>query len=175
MNMRTLVVSLLLFSAFHGLFAQKVGFVDTEKIMSEMPKYKKVQEEVDKISQQWQQELEGMYANIERMYREYTAQEVLLSEDIKLIKQEEIFKAEREAKEFRESKFGYNGAIFQIQDQRMKPVQEEVFKAVETVAQRRRVNMVFDKAGEITWLYTDANYDLTEDVKTELGVGKKEN
>ena len=169
---KLVAISILLF-AFHSLSqAQKVGYVDTKGIMEKIPEYAAVQSEVDRLSQQWQEGLEKMYADIERMYKEYTAQEVLLPEDVKIAKQEEIFAAERKAKEYRESKFGYEGALFKIQQSKIRPIQDKVFKAVETVAKRRKVAMVFDKAGEITWLYTDATYDLSDEVLKEMGYGK---
>jgi len=151
-------------------FGQKIGYVNTEEILAKIPEYQEAQEDIENISQQWQQELETMYQEIEQMYEAYTAQEVLLPEDVRKERQEEIFDAEREAKEYREKKFGYNGELFTLQDAKIKPLQERVFRAVKTVAERRKINMIFDKAGEVTWLYTDANYDLGPDVLEELGI-----
>ncbi len=150
--------------------SQKVGYVDTGLILEKIPEYNIAQQEIDRISQQWQKELENKYSDIETMYANYQAQEVLLSEDVKRQRQEDIFQAEREAKEYREKKFGYEGELFQLQEAKVKPIQEKVFKAVETIAERKRFAFVFDKAGEVTWLFTDANWDLTEDVLGELGV-----
>ncbi|MEL6589769.1 MAG: OmpH family outer membrane protein, partial [Bacteroidota bacterium] len=99
-----------------------------------------------------------------------TAEEVLLPEAVRQERQEEIFQAEREAKEYREEKFGYGGELFRLQESKVQPIQDKVFKAVETVAQRKRFDFIFDKAGEVTWLYTNATYDLTSDVMEELGI-----
>lgn len=163
-----LSLSLLLLTTL-SLQAQKVAYVDTEYIMDQIPEYKSAQEEIERISQQWQEELEEKYQAIEQMYADYQAREVLLPEDVKQEKQEEIFQAEREAKEYREKKFGYDGELFALQESKMRPIQDRVFRTVETIAKRRRFDLVFDKAGEVTWLYTNATYDLSNEVLEEMG------
>ncbi|MFN0200577.1 MAG: OmpH family outer membrane protein [Bacteroidia bacterium] len=152
-------------------FAQKIAYVNTKDVMGKMEEYNSIQDEINRTSQKWQQELEKMYQDIETKYRDYQANEVIMPEDVRKERQEEIFKLERDAKEYREKKFGYNGELFQLQDSKVKPLQDKVLKAVEAVAQRRRFDFVFDKAsGDVTWLYTNATFDLTPDVKKELGV-----
>ncbi|MEO1384432.1 MAG: OmpH family outer membrane protein, partial [Bacteroidota bacterium] len=147
-----------------------VAYVNTESILSKIPEYQNAQQEIERISQQWEAELEKKYAAIEKMYTDFVAQEVLLPEDVRQERQEAIFAAEREAKEYREKKFGYEGELFQQQETRMNPIQDKVFKAIEQVAKRKRYDFVFDKAGEVTWLYTNAIYDLTPTVLEELDI-----
>lgn len=166
------LLSLVLLSSV--ALAQRVGYVDTGVVLEKIPEYGTAQEEVERISQQWQQELEEKYQAIEQMYSDYQAQEVLLPDDLKRQRQEEIFEAEREAKEYREKKFGYEGELFQLQEARVKPIQDKVFKAVEKAAKRKRYDFVFDKAGEVTWLYTNNTYDLTKEVLRDLGIEEEE-
>lgn len=156
-------------------YAQRIGYVNTEDIMEKIPEYQAAQSEIERVSQKWQKELEEKYSAIEQMYNEYQAQEVLLPEDIKQEKQEEIFQAEREAKEYREKKFGYSGELFALQESKVKPIQDRVFRAVEAVSKRKKYDFVFDKAGEVTWLYTNATYDLSDDVLSELGLLEERN
>ena len=92
--------------------AQKFGYVDTELILSKMEEYKAAKQEVDNLSQKWQKELEELYAGIEKMYKDYQAEEVLLTDDIKKQRQEDIMAAERKAKEYKEKKFGYDGELY---------------------------------------------------------------
>lgn len=164
---------LLAFSASFGQ-SQKLGYVDTEAILEKIPEYGVAQQEIERITEQWQKELEKKYSDIETLYANYQAQEVLLSEDVKRQRQDEIFAAERDAKEYREKKFGYNGELFQLQEAKVKPIQEKVFKAVEAIAERKRFSFIFDKAGEVTWLHLNSSFDITQDVLEELGV-KEEN
>lgn len=169
MKKATLFTALLLLLAATS-FAQKIAYVNTETILAKIPEYKAAQDEVDRISKQWEKQLEEKYKAIEQMYNDYTSQEVILPEDVRKQRQEAIFKAEREAKEFREAKFGYSGELFQLQNTKVKPIQDRVFKAVETVAKAKVYDMVYDKAGDVTWLYVNEKFNLTADVMAELGI-----
>lgn len=155
------------------VLGQKIGYVDTERIMSKMGEYQAAQKEVDRFSQQWQSELEEMYAEIETLYRNYTAEEVLLPEDVKQERQQEIFQKEREAKEFRESKFGYDGALFKLQEAKMRPIQDKVLRGVKAIAKKKKYAMIYDIAGETTWLFTDPLYDLSDEVIEDMGLNEK--
>lgn len=167
---KIIIVLLLTISTLPSIFAQRTGYVDTQSIMEKIPEYTAAQDEIDRISEKWQRELESMYENIEEKYKEYQASQVLMPEDARQKEQEQIFQLEREAKEYREKKFGYNGELFSLQEEKVKPIQDEVFKSVESVARQKKYDFVFDKAGEVTWLYTNSIYDLTNDVLTELGI-----
>lgn len=151
--------------------AQKIGYVNSKEVMSKMEEYTTAQSDINATSQKWQQELEKMYKAIEAKYKDYQDNEVIMPEDVRKDKQDEIFKMEKEAKEYREKKFGYSGELFQLQESKVKPLQDKVMKAVEAVATKKRVDLVFDKAsGDVTWLYTNATFDLTPDVQKELGL-----
>jgi outer membrane protein len=164
-----LFYSFILFTS--ASFAQKVGYVNTKEVMSQMEEYTTAQSEINGVSQKWQQDLEKFYQVIEDKYKDYQANEVIMPEDLRKQRQEEIFKLEREAKEYKEKKFGYNGELFQLQDTKVKPIQDRVLKAVETIAVKKRVDFVFDKAsGDVTWLYTNSTFDLTPELQKELGL-----
>jgi outer membrane protein len=153
-----------------NLCAQKIGYVDTQYILNKMDEYKAAKAEVDGISQKWQKELEAMYTEIEKMYKDYQAEEVLLTDDVKKMRQEDIFAAERKAKEYKQKKFGYDGELYKVQDDKIKPVQDKVYDAVEKVAVERKLDMIFDKAANSGILYSNAAFDRTDDVMVKLGL-----
>lgn len=150
--------------------AQKLGYVDTKFILEQMEDYQSVQTEIDALSQKWQRELEEMYAAIEKMYDDYRAEEVLLTEDVRKQRQEDIFEQERKAKEYKKQKFGYDGELYKVQDDKVKPIQDKVFEAVETVAKERKLDLIFDKSANAGLLYTNAAFDRTDDVMVKLGI-----
>ena len=152
--------------------AQKFGYVDTELILSKMDEYKAAKQEIDNLSQKWQKELEDLYAGIEKMYKDYQAEEVLLTDDIKKLRQEDIMAAERKAKEYKEKKFGYDGELYKVQDDKIKPIQDKVYDAVEKVAQERKLDIILDKAANSGILYSNAAFDRTDDVVIKLGIQK---
>lgn len=153
-----------------GAQAQRFGYVDTEYILGQMPEYKAAEEEVDRLARKWQEQLDGLYAEIEDLYRKYREEEVLLSESIKKQRQDEILEKERAAKEFQRKYFGYEGELFRQREEKVKPIQERVFKAVEEVALEKRLDMVFDKAGDVSILFSSPAYDYSKLVLEKLGI-----
>jgi len=163
-----------LVATYSYVSAQRFGYIDTEYVMSQIPDYQSAQDEIEDASEKWQEELEKMYQNIERLYSEYQAGEVLMTEETRQERQEEIFQAERMAKEFREEKFGQSGEIFELQEEKIRPIQEQIFQIVEQIAKAKRMDFVFDKSGEVTWLYTNAAFDISKDVLAEMGLKVEE-
>ncbi|MEM7036490.1 MAG: OmpH family outer membrane protein [Bacteroidota bacterium] len=153
--------------------AQKLGYVDSQFILEQMEEYQSAQEEIDALSKKWQKELEAMHANIQQMYKDYQAEEVLLTEDVKKQRQEDIFEAERNAKDYKKQKFGYDGELYKVQDEKIKPIQDKVFEAIEAVAKERRLDIILDKAGNSGILYTNAAFDRTDDVMVKLGLSRR--
>lgn len=155
-------------------FAQKFGYVDSEFILSKVPAYNTAQKEIDKLSANWQKDIEGMYQNIDKMYKSYQAEEVLLTEEMKKKRQDEIVEKEKEVKEYQKKIFGFEGTVFKKRQELIKPVQDEVYDAIEKVAKKRQLQIVFDKSSELVMLYTNPVHDYTEYVLEELGLASPE-
>lgn len=170
--MRSLLVSLILVTCLAGTVqAQKFGYVNTEYILSKMPEYQKAQQEINIISEQWQKEIQDMYKDIEAKYSELQAEEVLLTKEMKEERMREIREMEQEVKEYQKKVFGFEGLFFLKKKELIKPVQDLVFEAVETVAKKQRLQVIFDKSGELVMIYTDPIHDYTDFVLEELGLG----
>ena len=166
------LVSFVIISIF-GLqvsFAQKFGYVDSEFILSKMPAYKTAQTEVDKLSQNWQKDIESKYQAIDKMYKSYQAEEVLLTEEMKKKRQNEIVEKEKEVKEYQKGIFGFEGQLFKKRQELVKPVQDEVYDAIEKVAKQKQLQIIFDKASGLVMLYTNPVHDYTEYVLEALGL-----
>lgn len=162
--------------AFLGLLAarpaqaQRLGYIDTEFIMTKMPEYAQAQTELNKLSDTWQKEIEAQQKDIDKMYRTYQAEEVVLTEPMKKKRQDEMLKKEQELKAYRTKQFGYEGQIFKKRQELNKPVQDKIFEAVEKVAKTKKLDLIFDKASELTMIYTNPTFDYTEYVLEELGL-----
>jgi len=152
-------------------FGQKWGYVDTEFILSKIPDYKEAQDEINTLSLSWQQEIQGMYKEIEALYDKLQAEEVLLTEEMREERFAEIQLKEEEVKEYHKKVFGFEGLFFLKKKELIKPVQDKVFEAVEKVAKDNRLQMIFDKSGELVLIYTDPIHDYTDYVLEELGLG----
>jgi outer membrane protein len=151
--------------------AQKFGYIDSDFILSKVPEYKKAQDEIDQLSSAWQKEVDEMQKKVEGLYSSYEAEQVLLTEEMKKDRLEEITKKENELKEYNKKVFGFGGLYFLKKQELIKPLQDKVFDAVEKVAKANRLAIIFDKSGELVMIYTDPRHDYTDFVLEELGLG----
>lgn len=151
--------------------AQKFGYIDTDYILAQMPEYNEAQAEIEQLAGSWQSEIQQMYKEIESMYNELQAEEILLTQEMKEERLAEIHTKEEEVKEYNSSVFGYEGLFFLKKKELMKPVMESVFEATEKVSKANRLQFMFDKAADIGLIYTDPIHDYTDYVLEELGYG----
>lgn len=170
-NIRGPLLALLLLTVALGTQAQKFGWVDSEFIMAKMPDYAKAQVELNALSDTWQKEIEAQKKDIDQLHRTYQAEEVVLTEAMKKKRQDEILKKEQDLKAYQNKQFGYEGQLFKKRQELNKPVQDKVFEAVEKVAKKKQLAVLFDKSGDLTMLYTNPAHDYTEFVLEELGLG----
>lgn len=155
------------------VWAQKTAYVDTDYILSNIPEYKMAQETLDKLAADWQKEIDAKYAEIDKLYKAYQADALLLTEDMRKKRENEIINKEKEVRELQKQRFGVDGELFKKRQELVKPVQDKVYNAIKSVAERKGIAFVFDKAGAVTLLYSNSKYDLSEEVIKELGVKKK--
>jgi outer membrane protein len=151
--------------------AQKFGYVNTNFILNKMPEYSEAKAEIDKLSQAWQEEIQGMQKDIYGMYSALQAEEVLLTPEMKEERMITIQKKEDQLKEYQKKVFGFEGLFFLKKRELIKPVQDKVYEAVETVAHDHKLQFVFDKAGDLVMIYTDPIHDYTDYVLEELELG----
>ena len=157
----------------HVSQAQKFGYIDSNFILSKMPAYNKVQQEMDKYAEAWQKEIEGLQQQVDKLKQDYKAEEVLLTEEMKKKRQAEIAKKENELRDYQRKVFGYEGMMFKRRQELMRPIQDEVFTAVEKVSKAKGLQIMFDKSGDLVMIYTNPVHDYTEYVLEELGLASE--
>jgi outer membrane protein len=162
---------LILFFGLNFANAQKFGYFDSEFVLSKMPEYGKAQSEIEQLAATWQKEIEEMQQKVDALYRTYQAEQVLLTEEMKKERMDEIKKKETELKDYQKKVFGYGGLYFLKKQELIKPLQDKIFDAVEKVAKSNRLAFVFDKSAELVIVYTDPRHDYTDFVLEELGLG----
>jgi outer membrane protein len=138
----------------------KVAFVDTKYILERMPEYEAAQQELDRISAQWQTEVEERHAMIKRMREAYNAEAILLTEEMKLSRVEEIEKREREARDLQKKRFGVGGDIF---------IQDQIYQAVKEIAGTNYA-AIFELGGASGILFANQKLDKTSAVMRKLGI-----
>lgn len=163
-----LTLSIVLVATLTG-FSQKFAFVDSEYILSNIPTYKAAQDEIDKQAKEWQAEVEALYQEIDKMYREYQAEKVLLTQEMRTKREEEIIAKERDAKQLQNDYFGQEGMLYKKREEKVKPIQDEIYNALKEIANEGGYAIVFDTSSGPTILFSNPRYDISDEVLTRLG------
>ncbi|MBK9982595.1 MAG: OmpH family outer membrane protein [Saprospiraceae bacterium] len=161
------ITCLLLFlsvTAITQLSAQRIAIVDITRVLEELPDYKSAQTDLDKIAADWRQEIALQYDQIKAMYNKYQAEQVLLTEDAKKAKEDEIMEREKSVRDMQRDKFGPEGALFRKRQDLVQPIQERVYAAIQKYAEDRGFDFIFDKGGTGGLIFSNAEYDKTDDV-----------
>jgi len=164
-----LILLTVIFTAGFG-FSQKYAFVDTEYILNNVPTYESAQDQLNQLSIDWQKEIEEVFADIDKMYKDYQAEKVLLTEEMKTKRENDIIKSEKAAKELQKKYFGKNGELYKKRQELVKPIQDDIFNAVKEIAEEGNYAVIFDTAGGgLSMLYTNPKYDKSDDVLEKMG------
>lgn len=162
-------IIILLLVGTGAVSAQKFCYVDTDYILAQSPAYQSAQTELNNLSIQWQKEVEAKFAEIDVMYKNFNQEKILMTDELRVKREAEIVQKEKEAKDFQKSKFGVDGELFKKRQELIKPIQDQVFTAVKQMAERDGYGVVFDKASDLTMLYTNPKYDKSDEVLEILG------
>jgi outer membrane protein len=149
--------------------AQKFAYVDTQYILDNIPEFTEAQAQLDEISNQWQKEIEAKLAEVDKMYKDYQTQAVLLPDDMKKKKEQEIVDKEKEAKNLQRTRFGKDGDLFKKRQELVKPIQEKIYNAIQELSNTNNYAVVFDKGGSLTMMYANPKYDISDEVLDNLG------
>ena len=166
----TLISLALLFSVMS--FAQRFAYVDTEYILKNIPAYQAAQDQLDNQSVEWQKEIEEIYAKIDKMYKDFQAEKVLLTEEMRVKRENSIIEKEKEAKNIQKQYFGKEGELYKKRQELIKPIQDDIFNAVKEVAGEGNFAVIFDTAGGMSMLFNDPKYDKSDDILEKLGYKK---
>ncbi len=154
-------------------FAQKFAYVDTEYILGNIPAYKEAQEQLNKLSAQWQKEIENEYAEIDKLYKQFQIDKLLLSEEMKNKREQEIMQREKDVKQLQKKRFGPNGDHFKKEQELIKPIQDEVYNAIKEIASTGGYGIIFDtSSSSLTMVYTDQKYDISDEILKKMGYVK---
>ncbi len=164
----------LIFTAFLGLFslmsqAQKFAYVDSDYILERVPEYQSAQEQLDKLTLSWQENIEQLYQEIDQLYKKFQADQILLTQDMKINRENEIINKEKQVKELQRKRFGPEGDLFTKRQELIKPIQDKIFNAIQDLATEKRYGVIFDKSGELSMLFADPDLDKSDDILRMLG------
>ncbi|MFN8357159.1 MAG: OmpH family outer membrane protein [Spirosomataceae bacterium] len=166
-----LLLTLLFLLVVQAAQAQKFGYLDMEYLMGKMPEYQTAKAEMNKWTERWTKDIADKYAELEKLERAYRNEEVLLTDAMKQERQKAIADKEKEVKDFNSKVFGFEGLLYQKKAEIIKPLMDQIDKAVQKVARQKQLMFLFDKSSEgTTMVYTDPRHDYTDYVMEELGI-----
>lgn len=149
---------------------QKIGYIDSEYILNQLPEYATVQQKLDRLEQQWRSDIDDARARVDTLQEEFQARELLYTEEERAAKREAIQEARERVQELRQRYFGPDGELYSRQKELMRPVQERVLVAVEEVATAEGYDYVFDKSGDFLFMFARDQYNVSDAVLREMGV-----
>jgi len=166
---KIILVIFFTFAAF-TTFAQRFAYVDSDYILKHIPEYAAAQKQLAALTDQWQKEVDAKSQEIERMYKAFEADKILMTADMKKRREAEISDKEKEVRDFQRQKFGPEGQLTKKSNDLIKPIQDRLTKAIQAVAENENLDMVFDKNSEVIMLYASPRLDKSADVITRLGL-----
>ncbi len=169
--MKKILASLaFLLIATTAVFAQRYAIIDTRYILDKMPEYADAKKKLDATAQMWQTEIDNKQVELDKLYRSYEAERVMLSQDLVKKREDELFNREKEIRDLQKKRFGFEGDLFGERQRLIKPIQDKVYSAVQKLAIARTYDFILDKSEGITVIFADPKLDRSEDVLRELGI-----
>ena len=150
--------------------AQRYAVIDSKYILEKLPEYKASQTKLNEFSTQWQQEIEKKQADLDKMYKDYDAEQVMLSDELKKKREDELFNREKEVRDLQKKRFGFEGDLFKKRQELIKPIQDKVYTAIQKLAVEKSFDFILDKSEGITVIFADPKLDRSDDVLKFLGV-----
>jgi len=150
--------------------AQRYAIIDTKYILDKMPDYKLAQKNLDDVAANWQKEIDVLQQDLDRMYKDYDAEQVMLTEDLRKKREDQLFVKEKNLRDLQRNRFGFEGDLFKRRQELIKPIQDKVYNAVQKLAVQRGYDFILDKSEGITVIFADPKLEKSEDVLRELGV-----
>lgn len=155
---------------FSKVNAQRYAVIDTKYILDKMPEYKTAQKQLDDVAAGWQKEIDAMQQELDRMYKDFDAEQVMLSDELKKKRSDQLFVKEKNLRDLQRQRFGFEGDLFKKRQELIKPVQDKVYNAVQKLAVQRGYDFILDKSEGITVIFADPKLEKSDDVLKELGV-----
>lgn len=167
--MKKIKFLILFFVITNYSLAQKFAYVDTDYILAKIPEYNQAQDKLDNYSKGWQEEIEMTMQKIEKMYRSYQSEQILLTEEMKSARENIIFAEEKKVQDLQIKYFGPEGLLFSKRQELIKPIQDKIYDAIQQIATNNKYSVIFDSSSDLIMLYTNNNLDKSDKVLELMG------
>jgi outer membrane protein len=168
--MKTFLLAILFSFVAFASNAQRYAIIDSKYILDKVPEYKEAQKKLDNFSELWQKELDQKQTAMDKMYKDYDAEQVMLTDVLKKKREDELFNKEKELRDLQKKRFGFEGDLFKKRQELIKPIQDRVYNAVQKLAVEKQYEFILDKSEGITVIFADPKLDKSDDVLRNMGV-----
>ncbi|MEL4308963.1 OmpH family outer membrane protein [Joostella sp. CR20] len=176
--MKTYVLYILIAFSAVSVNAQRnnvrIAYVDMEYILQNVEEYQMANTQLANKVQKWKTEAEDQEATIEKMWADLNAEKILLTKELIQEREEEINALERQMKDYQQDRFGPQGDLVRQRSQLVKPIQDQVFNAVQELAAGKQYDFIFDKSADVVMLYSDKRYDISDQILRKINVTRKQ-
>ena len=152
--------------------AQKFATVDMSYIMKNIPAFESANEQLNQISKKWQSEIETKMKEVQQLYKNYQTELVFMSDEMKVKREEEIVSKEKDAQALKQKYFGPEGELFKKRESLIKPIQDEVYEAIETISKDKGLDLIFDKSSAMSAVFVSPKLDISDEVLKKLSYSK---
>lgn len=167
---KIILILFVTFTTCTAALAQRFAYADSDYILKHMPDYASSQKQLAALSESWQKDVDSRFQEIDRLYKAYQADQVLMTPDMRKRREAEIVEKEKAAKDYQRQIFGPDGELSKKSTALIKPIQDRVSKAIQAVAESENLDMIFDKNSEVIMLYANPRYNKSDEVITRLGL-----
>ena len=150
--------------------AQRYAVIDSKYILDKLPEYKDAQTRLDQFSVMWQQEIDQKQAAMDKMVKDFEAEQVMLPDNLRKKREDEIFNKEKELRDLQRKRYGFEGDLFKKRQELIKPIQDKVYNAVQKLAVEKQYDFILDKSEGITVIFADPKLDKSEEILKSMGV-----
>jgi outer membrane protein len=151
---------------------EQVVLVDMDYIMNAIPAYETANEQLDQISKKWQKEVEAILVEVQTMYKNYQTELVFLSDEMKKKREDEIIAKEKEANDLKRKYFAPDGELFKKREALVKPIQDEIYNAVQEICEQQGYQVVLDKSSTNNLIFASPKIDISDELLEKLGYSK---
>ena len=151
--------------------AQKfsIAYVDMQYILKNLPQYETANEQLNMISKRWQKEIDALQQELQVLTTNYQTEQIFLSADMKQRREDEILQKEKQLLELKRSYFGQEGEWYKKRESLLKPIQDEIYTAIQDIANEKRYDVVKDRSAEPSLIYMSSKLDISDQVLEKLG------
>lgn len=168
--MKTFLLAVVLSISTLAVNAQRYAIIDSKYILDKIPDYKEAQTKLDQFSLLWQQEIDQKQMALDKMFKDYEAEQIMLPDNLKKKREDELYNKEKELRDLQRKRFGFEGDLFKKRQELIKPIQDRVYNAVQKLAVEKQYDFILDKSEGITVIFADPKLDKSDDVLRNLGV-----